>query len=100
LAGQGNVVHFAPGLTPDGVRRLAVAIMARCGGVAAVFSGDDETGYKYCIGQENGDVRQLTKELNAACNGRGGGKPFFTQGSVQSTKAEIEAFFAKEMQHV
>jgi alanyl-tRNA synthetase len=99
LAGQGNVVHFASGLTPDGVRRLAVAIMARCGGVAAVFSGDDETGYKYCIGQENGDVRQLTKDLNAACNGRGGGKPFFTQGSVQSTKAEIKAFFAKEMQH-
>ena len=27
-------------------------------------------------------------------HGRGGGKPFFVQGSVQTGRAEIEAFFA------
>ena len=40
------------------------------------------------------DRRQLVKELNAQLHGRGGGKPFFAQGSVQSGRAEIEAFFA------
>ena len=32
--------------------------------------------------------------MNAALNGRGGGKPFFAQGSVQATKEQIEQFFA------
>ena len=37
---------------------------------------------------------QLVKELNAQLHGRGGGKPFFAQGSVQAGRAEIEVFFA------
>ena len=61
--------------------------------IAAVFSGDDENGYKYAIGSRTEDVRQIGKELNAACSGRGGGKPDMVQGSVEAKKAEIEAFF-------
>ena len=34
-----------------------------------------------------------TKEMNAALNGRGGGKPFFVQGSVQASEKEVRAFF-------
>lgn len=93
-AGQGDVLCFEAGLTADGVRRLAVAIMERCGGRAAVFSGDDENGYKYALGQEGGDLRQTVKAMNAALHGRGGGKPFFAQGNVNAKRAEIEAFFA------
>ena len=37
----------------------------------------------------DGDLRQYTKEMNAALNGRGGGKPFFVQGSAQATEDEI-----------
>ena len=37
---------------------------------------------------------QLVKELNAQLHGRGGGKPFFAQGSIQAGRAEIEVFFA------
>ena len=44
--------------------------------------------------QKDGDLRQTVKALNAACNGRGGGKPFFAQGSVQASRAQLEAFFA------
>ena len=36
---------------------------------------------------------QLVKELNAQLHGRGGGKPFFAQGSVSASRAAIEAFF-------
>ena len=32
--------------------------------------------------------------MNASLSGRGGGKPFFAQGSVGAKRAEIEAFFA------
>ena len=94
LAGAGDCLLFEEGLTPDGVRKLAVAVMEKCGGRCAVFSGSNEADYKYAMGQENGDLRALTKQMNAALNGRGGGKPFFVQGSVNAPRAEIEAFFA------
>ena len=93
--GDGDALVFEEGLSPDGVRRLADAVMGRCGGLCAVFSGSDEAGYKYAVGRRDGDVRILVKEMNSALRGRGGGKPFFAQGSLQCTRAEIEEFFKK-----
>ena len=94
LKGAGNVLLFEEGLAPDAVRRLAVAVMEVCGGMCVVFSGDEDNGYKYALVQENGDLRALVKEMNGVLNGRGGGKPFFAQGSVGAKRAQIEAFFA------
>ena len=91
LPKEGDVLLFEDGLTPDGVRRLADALLRGRTGRAAVFSGSDETGYAYAIGQEGGDLRALTKELNARLNGRGGGRPGFVQGSVRAGRSEIEA---------
>ena len=93
LKGAGDVLLFEEGLTPDSVRKLAVAVMETCGGRCAVFSGDDENGYKYALGETDGDLRALVKEMNGKLNGRGGGKPFFAQGSVNAARSEIEAFF-------
>lgn len=94
-AGEKDALIFEAGLSSDGVRRLADAVLQRCSGVCAVFSGCDNEGYKYALGQRDGDLRTLVKEMNAALHGRGGGKPFFAQGSVQCSRAEIEAFFGK-----
>jgi len=93
-AGKGDVVHFEEGLDNVAVRDLADAIAEVCGGIAAVFSGSDETGYAFCLVTRSGDLRQLGKEMTRALNGRGGGKPAFQQGRVQAKKAEIAAFFA------
>ena len=92
-AGAERVLHFEPNLSSDGVRRLAVAIMEQTGGIVAVCSGSDGEGYKYCLGQTDGDLRALTKEWNATLNGRGGGKPFFSQGSVSAAREAIETFW-------
>lgn len=92
--GKGDQLIFDEQLSPDSVRRLASDVMETCGGMCAVFSGNEETGYRYVIGQKDGDLRTFVKEMNQALSGRGGGKPFFVQGSVQAKKAEIEAFFA------
>ena len=93
-AGQGSVVLFEDGLSPDGLRRLCGAVLRTCGGRCACFSGEDGQGYKYAVGQLGGDLRALVKELNQALSGRGGGKPDFVQGSVQASRGEIETFFA------
>ena len=90
----GNVLHFEDGLEPALVRELADAIAEKCGGRAAVFSGTDEGGYSYCLATREGDLRAFGKEMNAALNGRGGGKPNFLQGSVKETREKIEKFFA------
>ncbi len=94
-AGEKDTLIFEEGLSSDGVRRLADALMQQCSGLCAVFSGSDGEGYKYALGQQDGELRALVKEMNAALSGRGGGKPFFAQGSVQCSRAEIEAFFGK-----
>ena len=92
LAGQGDVLLFEEDMAPDSVRKLCDAVMNTCGGRCAVFAGT-EGAWKYAVGQVDGDLRDLVKQLNAALSGRGGGKPFFAQGSAQATRAQIEAFF-------
>ena len=91
-AGKGDVLLFESALSPDAVRRLTDAVMQTCGGRCAVFSGEDGN-YKYAVGQAGGDLRELVQSLNVTLHGRGGGKPFFVQGSVAATKDEITAFF-------
>lgn len=92
LAGVGDVLLFENAMSADSVRKLAVAVLEQCGGRCTVFAGDDEQGYQYAIGEQGGDLRTFTKELNQALNGRGGGKPNFVQGSVSAKKSEIEGF--------
>ena len=92
----GAVLHFEPGLTSSSVRELADRIAAKCGGRAAVFSGEDGKGYSYCLVSPGEDLRQFGKEMTAALSGRGGGKPGFQQGSVNACRGEIEAFFQGE----
>ena len=89
----GDVVRFEEDLTPGALRELADAIAKTCGGVAAVFSGEDETGYAMCLIGEAARVKQLGSELCKRLGGRGGGKPGSFQGSVKATREEIEAFW-------
>lgn len=91
-AGKGNVVHFEDGLDGTALRELTDAIASASGGRAVVFSGDDETGYAYCLAQRNDNLHTLGKEMTQALGGRGGGKPDFQQGRVQAGKAEIVEF--------
>ena len=94
--GKGSVLLFKPEMEADAVRRLTDAVMHTCGGRCALFSKNPDGSYKYAMGQVDGDLRALTKEMNAALNGRGGGKPFFVQGSVKAGEQEIRAFFQKQ----
>lgn len=91
--GAGDVLVLEDGLSSDSLRRMCDAVLHTCGGRCACFSGEDDAGYKYAVGQLGGDLRDFVKELNQTLNGRGGGKPDFVQGSVQAKRKEIERFF-------
>ncbi|MCD8395694.1 MAG: DHHA1 domain-containing protein [Lachnospiraceae bacterium] len=93
LAGSGDVLLFEKEMDSDSVRKLAVAVMETCGGRCAVFSDNGDGTFKYAVGEKDGDLRALVKEMNQALGGRGGGKPFFAQGSVKSEKDKIQEFF-------
>ncbi len=93
-AGRENVVHFEDGLEPGQVRVLADKLAGAITGWCAVFSGEDGN-FAYCLAARDGDLRALGKEMTAALNGRGGGKPNFQQGSVKATREEIEGFLQR-----
>lgn len=92
-AGKGNVLLFQQNMEADSLRKLTDAVMQTCGGRCAVFSSNADGSCKYAMGEKAGDLRQLTKDMNNALNGRGGGKPFFVQGSVQAGEDQIREFF-------
>ena len=90
----GDTLHFEEDLDNNAVRELADKIAETCGGTAAVFSGDDENGYAFCLVARSGDLRQLGREMTKALSGRGGGKPNCQQGRVSCSKEQIVEFFA------
>ena len=92
--GKGDVLLFEDEMPGDSLRKLCDAVASVCGGRCAVFAGA-EGAYKYAIGHMGGDLRALTKQLNAALSGRGGGKPHFVQGSVSCRCEDIETFFTR-----
>lgn len=92
MIGAGNCFTVQEDLSPDGLRELTDAAAKVTGGITAVF-GKTAEGFGYCLAQPDGDLKGLNKEMNAALNGRGGGKPFFQQGRVGAQKGEIRAFF-------
>ena len=92
--GKGDVLLFEDEMSGDSLRKLCDAVTNHCGGRCAVFAGADGA-YKYAIGHVGGDLRELTKKMNAELSGRGGGKPNFVQGSVAAARGAIEAFFAE-----
>lgn len=90
---QGDQLFFENQMSAENSRKMAADVMETCGGYCAVFCGNDQDGYRYAIGKKDGDLRAFVKEMNQKLQGRGGGKPFFVQGSVQASQEEIQSFF-------
>lgn len=95
-SGRRNVLVFAKNLEAAEIRKCADRILEECSGICVLVSGDDENGYKYAVGEREGDVRSLVKEMNGILSGRGGGKPFFAQGSLSGKRQEIMTFFKEK----
>ncbi len=90
---DGSVVLFMQDAKADDMRSLCNLCLPKCGKMMCVCSGNDETGYSYIIGSAIINLREKSKEINAALNGRGGGQPTMIQGSFKATQEEIISFF-------
>ena len=90
-----DAIRIVPGLDPDGLHRLAVRLSEATTGLCVALT-PTEKGTGYCIAQNSGDVRALTKALNTALNGRGGGKPGICQGSCAAGPEQVEEFLKKQ----
>ena len=78
------------------VRNFVNDAMERCNGICAVFTGTDESGYRYILGSKTEDMRAFSKKLNEKFGGKGGGKPEMVQGSLTGKRSEIEEMFKNE----
>ena len=85
----GNLCVFDNVLDEVALRELVNLLMEKCGGIAAAFSGSDETGYRYIMGSRRVDLRRCAKEINRLIDGRGGGKPQMIQGSAAADAGRI-----------
>ena len=85
----GNLCVFDNVLDEVALRELVNLLMEKCGGIAAAFSGSDETGYRYIMGSRRVDLRRCAGEINCLIDGRGGGKPQMIQGSAAADAGRI-----------
>ncbi len=89
---EGNICIFDNVLDEPALRSIVNEAVKKCGGIAAVFSGSDETGYRYIIGSRAVDLRKAAKQINEGISGRGGGKSEMIQGSCTACSLTIQKF--------
>ena len=87
--GTANTKFFEDHLEAYTRREFVNLLSARFSGVACLFIGNDESGYRYIFGSKTEDTRPLCKALNGQCGGKGGGKPEMVQGSLSGTQEEL-----------
>lgn len=76
---EGNICLFEKELSGDDLRKFALSAAQKCKGACAVFSGEDGK-YNFVIVSRVHKLRELTKQINATINGRGGGSDEMIQG--------------------
>ena len=93
---EGNLCLVLPDADADTLRAAANGGIEKCTGVFVALSGNDAEGYRYVISARGG-LRAMTKAINGALNGRGGGSDVMIQGSFNASEQIICDYF-KEFQ--
>ena len=89
---EGNMVILLPDFSIHELIAFSNIANKRVGGITVALSGNDGD-YKYVISSLNVDLRSISKDINTALYGRGGGRPEMIQGSFATTYEEILKFF-------
>ncbi len=94
LPQQEHACLFTESDTPqNAVKNGFNTMTARFPGYAAIFIGDDASGYRYNAGSRSLDARELGRRMGEALGAKGGGSQEMIQGKTNASKAEITALF-------
>lgn len=88
-----NLVLYYPEAESDDVKTLANELIERVGGILVLLFGSEDA-VKYLIVSKTADLRAMSRDINTALFGRGGGKPEAIQGSFGASIEDIRAYFA------
>ena len=90
---EGNLCIFMDDPDMLSLRLLVNAGVPKCTGICAAFFGNDTDGYRYIMGSASRDLKTLSKQINAALGGKGGGSAQMIQGSCTATEQVIREYF-------
>ena len=88
---RGETCIYQEGLSGDELRKLCV-LMGELGEKVYLVLTMQDGSMKYALGSSKEDVRPISKALNTAFNGRGGGKMELCQGSLVGEITAIKEF--------
>ena len=94
-ATEGSIILFEDFDDMLSLRNFVNEGVNKCGKFFAVFTPDGD-GYKYIIASRSLDLKPLSKKLNNALSGRGGGSERMIQGSCLADRKSLEQFFDDE----
>lgn len=89
-----NLLLFEKELDAAAMRNFVNGGMELTKGICGAFVGDEKQGFRYVLGS-SGDIREIGKKLNAAFQGKGGGKPPMIQGSLVGEEEKIREFLER-----
>ncbi len=87
-----SVCAFASGASYDALRYCANALNSDEIDYCCIFSNMGSGDYSYVISSTSQNIQPFIKELHAAFNGKGGGKPNYAQGKITAAKSELISF--------
>ena len=89
---DGNAVFLLEDFTIPELIAFSNIANEKISGILVALSGQDED-FKYVISSTSVDLRLLSKEINSALLGRGGGRPEMIQGSFGASLTQIREYF-------
>lgn len=92
-AEEKDVIFFEDELDTQVCRTVVNELVAVHTGICAVFVGDDETGYRFVLGSSIEDCTAVAVNLRDAFGAKCGGSAAMIQGSVNTSREKLEAFF-------
>lgn len=90
-----NPILFVELSNPIAIRNTVNELTCKYPGYCGIFNGNDVSGYSFIIGSSSSDCRTLAARLRETFGAKGGGTAPMIQGSVQTTKEQLIAFFAE-----
>ena len=89
---DGSAVFYLPDFSIPELIAFSNVANKRIEKLTVALSGADGD-YKYVISSNTTDLRQMSKEINTALGGRGGGRSEMIQGSFSATLDDINNYF-------